>query len=105
MATFESISLGGLSLAHLRQLASYVHARDNEGWYYAPKAQFEKRHADLVRWIDSAVRYAEMEKSGSVWVLVNKIYASHNKTVKSVRAKRVVSIACDCPDYVTPPES
>lgn len=29
----------------------------------------------------------------------------HNPAVKPDRAKRVVSIACDSPDYVTPPES
>lgn len=59
--TFESISLKGLRLAHLRQLASYVHDRDRESWYYGPRDQFEKRHADLIEWIDSAVRYAESE--------------------------------------------
>lgn len=59
--TFESISLVGLRLAHLRQLASYVHQRDEEGWYYGSKDQFEKRHADIIKWIDSAVRYAESE--------------------------------------------
>lgn len=59
--TFESISLDGLRLSHLRQLSSYVHSRDEEGWYYGPKEQFEKRHADLVEWVDSAVRYAESE--------------------------------------------
>ena len=59
--TFESISLGGLRLAHLRQLQSYVHSRDESGWYYGPKAQFERRHSDLVKWIDAAVRYAESE--------------------------------------------
>ena len=62
MATiFESISLDGLRLAHLRQLSSYVHNRDREGWYYGPKDRFEKRHAELVRWIDDAVKYAESE--------------------------------------------
>ena len=56
MATiFESISLNGLRLAHLRQLQSYVHSRDESGWYYGPKAQFEKRHLELIQWIDAAV--------------------------------------------------
>jgi len=54
-----SLSLNGLRLAHLRQLASYIHKRDEEGWYYGPKNQFEKRHAELIKWIDSAIRYAE----------------------------------------------
>jgi hypothetical protein len=62
MATvFESISLNGIRLSHLRQLASYVHERDESGWYYGNKVQFEKRHADIVRWIDGAVEYAELE--------------------------------------------
>lgn len=57
--TFESISLDGLRLAHLRQLASYIHKRDETGWYYGRKDQFEKCHADLIKWVDSAVRYVE----------------------------------------------
>lgn len=62
MATvFEAISLNGLRLSHLRQLASYVHNRDDNGWYYGNKDQFEKRHTDLVNWIDSAVEYAESD--------------------------------------------
>ena len=59
--TFESISLKGLRLAHLRQLQTYVYDRDREEWYYGPKDQFEKRHEDLKRWIDAAVEYAELE--------------------------------------------
>lgn len=58
---FESISLNGLRISHLRQLQSYVHARDKSGWYYGPKEQFEKRHSELLEWIDSAVIYAESE--------------------------------------------
>jgi hypothetical protein len=53
--------VNGLRLAHWRQLSSYVHDRDREGWYYGKKDQFEKRHADLVKWIDNAVKYAESE--------------------------------------------
>lgn len=47
--------------------------------------------------------------SPTSYALGLKAYAKrvikHNKAVKSDRAKRVVSIACDSPDYVTPPES
>lgn len=57
--TFESISLTGLRLAHLRQLRGYVHSRDETGWYYGPKEQFEKRHGDLVKWI-GAVRISNV---------------------------------------------
>ena len=61
---FESISLQGLRLSHLRQLRSYIKARDegdDSGWYYGNRKQFETRHAELLRWIESAVRYAESE--------------------------------------------
>ena len=47
--TFESISLTGLRVVHLRQLQGYVHDRDREGWYYGPKDQFKKRHTDLIQ--------------------------------------------------------
>jgi len=59
--TFEPISLSGLRLAHLRQLASYIRQREEDGWYYGNKEQFEKRHADLALWIDSAIEYAESD--------------------------------------------
>ena len=45
----EGLSLAGLRKAHLRQLACYIRNRDTEGWYYGPRDQFEKRHADLLR--------------------------------------------------------
>jgi hypothetical protein len=38
--------------AHLRQLATYIHERDREGWYYGPREQFERRHADLLKLAD-----------------------------------------------------
>lgn len=45
----------------MRQLQSYVHYRDRDGWYYGPKKQFEGRHRDLKKWVDGMVRYAESE--------------------------------------------
>ena len=57
---FESISLKGLRLSHLRQLASYIEHRDmHDQWYYGNRMQFEKRHKELLNWIQSAVAYAE----------------------------------------------
>ena len=62
MATvFESLSLTGLRLSHLRQLQSYIDHRDRDEWYYAPRDQFEKRHGELKRWINNAVEYGESE--------------------------------------------
>ena len=65
MATvFESISLKGLRLAHLRQLQAYVHmvGKDEKTeWYYGDIGYFSTRHKDLLEWIDRAVEYAESE--------------------------------------------
>ena len=62
--TFESISLQGLRVTHLRQLQSYIYARKNGNpayWYYGNKKQFEKRHNELKTWINNAVDYATSE--------------------------------------------
>ena len=50
--TVDSISIRGLRKAHLRQLATYIRKRDREGWYYGPREQFERRHADLLKLAD-----------------------------------------------------
>lgn len=50
--TVDSISIRGLRKAHLRQLATYIRERDCEGWYYGPREQFERRHADLLKLAD-----------------------------------------------------
>jgi len=65
MATlFESLSLKGIRLSHLRQLLSYIENRDRDGWCYGPRDQFEKRYQDLLKWIGNAVDYGESE---DVW--------------------------------------
>jgi hypothetical protein len=62
MATvFESLSLKGLRPAHLRQLLTYIEDVEEQGWYTAPKDQFEKRHQELKQWINDAVDYAYSE--------------------------------------------
>jgi hypothetical protein len=51
----DALPLRGLRKAHLAQLSSYIRQRDCDGWYYGPKDQFNKRHADLLRladWLD-----------------------------------------------------
>ena len=61
---FESISLKGLRLAHLRQLQCYVHMvgeDEKTEWYYGDIEHFSARHKDLLEWIDRAVEYAESE--------------------------------------------
>lgn len=70
--TFESISLAGLRLAHLRQLQSYVHTRDETGWYYGPKDQlsskkciiFKKKFIDLYKYLVYLSSYNIGDKNG-----------------------------------------
>ena len=50
--TVDGISIRGLRKSHLRQLVSYIRDRDREGWYYGPREQFERRHADLLALAD-----------------------------------------------------
>ena len=49
----DSVSIKGFRKAHLIQLSSYIRQRDHNEWYYGPKAQFEARHADLLRFADT----------------------------------------------------
>ena len=59
--TVDSISIRGLRKAHLRQLATYIRERDREGWYYGPREQFERRHADLLKLADRIEAIADDE--------------------------------------------
>lgn len=58
---FESISLKGLRLTHLRQLQDYIDIAGESGIYWGNREYFWVRHADLKKWIDNAVQYAESE--------------------------------------------
>ena len=59
--TFESISLKGLRVTHLKQLLSYVYDRELTGYYYGDAKQFEKRHEEIRNWLENAVKYATSE--------------------------------------------
>ena len=59
--TFESISLQGLRIAHLKQLLSYVYDRELTGAYYGNTKQFEKRHIEIRNWLERVVKYATSE--------------------------------------------
>ena len=58
---FDSINLTGLRKSHLDQLYSYLLQREVEGWYTGPRTQFEQRHHELKKWLQSAVEYAYSE--------------------------------------------
>jgi hypothetical protein len=57
-----AIASKGLRIAHFRQLLSYIRHRENEGWYYGPREQFEKRHADLRKFVEDAIALLESGK-------------------------------------------
>lgn len=51
----DSVGIKGLRVAHLRQLQAYIETRDETGWHYGPREQFEVRHDDLAVWINNIV--------------------------------------------------
>jgi len=63
MATvIDSVSIKGLRKIHFYQLLSYAAARESEGWHTGNKAHFNKRHGELVDWIDSILEQVEGER-------------------------------------------
>lgn len=48
---YDSVSIIGLRKAHFNQLIGYLEERDRGGWYYGNRAQFQKRHNELVKWV------------------------------------------------------
>lgn len=44
----DSISIKGMTKAHLRQLSDYIFWADQRGDYYGNRIQFYKRHEKLV---------------------------------------------------------
>ncbi len=53
MATvFSEVDIKGMRKTHFDQLLMYIMERDREEWYYGNKEQFEKRHRDLMQWVE-----------------------------------------------------
>lgn len=44
-----------LRITHLHQLIAYMEDREDKGWYYGNKEQFEKRHKELKEWIEKLI--------------------------------------------------
>ena len=62
MATvIDSIGIHGFRITHLKQLLSYLEARDREPWYYGNRQQFEKRHEELRRWLEGNITTFEQD--------------------------------------------
>ena len=51
----KEISIAGLRAVHFEQLMYYINEREREGYYYGNKEQFDKRHAEIKKWIEDII--------------------------------------------------
>lgn len=51
-----------LTRTMLEQMRSYLDDRDEVGWYYGNRAQFEKRHAAIRAWLAQEIQKAQRTK-------------------------------------------
>ncbi len=58
----ESVDVRRLRVTHFEQLLDYLRMREEEGWYYGNKKQFEKRHAELKTWLIDVISSYEGSK-------------------------------------------
>ena len=58
----NKVSVKGLRQTHFLQLSAYIDYLEETGWYQGNKTQFDKRHAELVEWIDGIIRDFEVSK-------------------------------------------
>ena len=56
---FDSVDIGGLRKAHFEQLRACLVRRNKTRWYYGDKKQFEKRHQELIEWVEGIIRLAD----------------------------------------------
>ena len=40
---------------HYQQLLAYAEHGQDDGWYYGPKGQFEKRHEQIIKFLKEAI--------------------------------------------------
>ena len=53
--TLSEVSIKGLRKAHFTQLFSYIAEREREMWHFGNRKQFEKRHDELVKWVEGII--------------------------------------------------
>lgn len=51
----DNVSVKGLRATHFEQLESYVRNAENSGVYYGNKAQFDKRHKEIKKWLRDVI--------------------------------------------------
>lgn len=49
----------GWSKSYINQLANYVRKRDEEGYYCGNRKQFEKRHKEILEWLEEYEAYCD----------------------------------------------
>lgn len=60
------MSVNDLTNAMLEQLQVYIQTRDETGWYYGNKEQFERRHQALIRWIETEISQRQRTKNAVI---------------------------------------
>jgi len=58
MNVLDSVSIRGLRATHFEQLRSYLIQREDSGWYYGNKTQFNARHEELKQWLVEIINRA-----------------------------------------------
>ena len=68
---------------HYEQMLVYAKAYEDAGWYYGNKAHFEKRHGQIMRFLEEAIEKCDARKS-----------VAHNTGVKPPRETRSAGMNC-----------
>jgi len=51
-----------LRIAHINQLMAYAENRDRDGWYYGNREQFEKRHLEILEFLNKIIESGNIPK-------------------------------------------
>jgi hypothetical protein len=62
-SVFSEVPTKGMRKAHFRQLLSYVKAVD---WHCGHQAQFNKRHAEIERWVQGIVDVVKLPQGYAI---------------------------------------
>ena len=52
----NELDIDNLRRTHFTQLLAYICEREEAGWYYGNKEQFETRHRELKTWVEKAIK-------------------------------------------------
>ena len=57
--------------AHYEQLLSYAKERENDGWFYGNRSHFEKRHAQIVAFLEEAIERLDAKQQAKAIEKIN----------------------------------